>query len=80
MTEKDDRLVDRDGFTHSLGESPRALPDPGGLFATLQRVIEATRAVFQVEGASLALEHEDGSLRWGGCGPPAIPGAHHHSS
>jgi hypothetical protein len=39
-------------------------PDPGGLFATLQRVIDATRAVFQVDGASLALEHEDGSLRW----------------
>src|SRR6266545_1653480 len=64
MTEEDDRLVDRDGFARSLGESPRALPDPGGLFATLQRVIEATRAVFQVDGASLALEHEDGSLRW----------------
>jgi GAF domain-containing protein len=63
MTE-DDRLVDRDGPARSLGGSPRALPDPGGLFATLQRVIEATRAVFQVDGASLALEHEDGSLRW----------------
>src|SRR6266508_5971496 len=59
MTEGDDRLVDRDGFAHSLGESPRTLPDPGGLFATLQRVIDATRAVFQVDGASLALEHED---------------------
>jgi GAF domain-containing protein len=64
MTEEDDRLVDRDGPARSLGESPRALPHPGGLFATLQRVIEATRAVFQVDGASLALEHEDGSLRW----------------
>jgi GAF domain-containing protein len=64
MTEGDDRLVDRDAFAHSPGESPRALPDPGGLFATLQRVIDATRAVFQVDGASLALEHEDGSLRW----------------
>ena len=64
MTEGDDRLVDRDAFAHSPGESPRALPDPGGLFATLQRVIDATREVFQVDGASLALEHEDGSLRW----------------
>jgi GAF domain-containing protein len=64
MTEGDDRLVDRDTFAHSPGESPRALPNPGGLFATLQRVIDATRAVFQVDGASLALEHEDGSLRW----------------
>jgi len=64
MTEGDDRPVDRDGFAHSLGESPRALPDPGGLFATLQRVIDATQVVFQVDGASLALEHEDGSLRW----------------
>jgi GAF domain-containing protein len=64
MTEEDDRPVDRDGLAHSLGESPRALPDPGGLFATLQRVIEATHVVFQVDGASLALEHEDGSLRW----------------
>jgi hypothetical protein len=64
MTEGDDRLVDRDAFAQSSGESPRALPDPGGLFATLQRVIDATRAVFQVDGASLALEHEDGSLRW----------------
>jgi GAF domain-containing protein len=35
-----------------------------GLFATLQRVIDATRAVFQVDEASLALAHEDGSLRW----------------
>ena len=57
MTEGDDPLVD-------LGESPRALPDPGDVFATLQRVIDATLAVFQVDGASLALEHEDGSLRW----------------
>ena len=64
MTEGDDRLVDRDAFAHSPGESPRALLDPGGLFATLQRVIDATRAVFQVDGASLALAHEDGSLRW----------------
>ena len=64
MTEGDDRLVDRDAFAQSSGESPRALPDPGDLFATLQRVIDATRAVFQVDGASLALEHEDGSLRW----------------
>jgi GAF domain-containing protein len=64
MTEGDDRLVDRDAFAGSLGELPRALPDPGDLFATLQRVIDATRVVFQVDGASLALEHEDGSLRW----------------
>jgi len=64
MTEEDDRPADRDGFAHSLGAVPRALPDPGGLFATLQRVIDATRDVFQVDGASLALEHEDGSLRW----------------
>jgi GAF domain-containing protein len=64
MTEEDDRLVDRDAFAGSPGGSPRALPDPGGLFATLQRVIDATREVFQVDGASLALEHEDGSLRW----------------
>src|SRR5512132_631380 len=64
MTEGDDRLIDRDGFAHSLGESPRTLPDPGDLFATLQRVIDATLAVFQVDGASLALAHEDGSLRW----------------
>jgi GAF domain-containing protein len=34
------------------------------VFATVQRVIDATLAVFQVDGASLALEHEDGSLRW----------------
>ena len=64
MTEEDDRPADRDAFAHSPGGSPRALPDPGGLFATLQRVIDATREVFQVDGASLALEHEDGSLRW----------------
>jgi GAF domain-containing protein len=64
MTEGDDPLADRDGFAHSLGESPRTLPDPGDLFGTLQRVIDATLAVFQVDGASLALEHEDGSLRW----------------
>jgi len=64
MTEGDDPLVDRDAFARSLGELRRALPDPGGLFATLQRVIDTTRVVFQVDGASLALEHEDGSLRW----------------
>ena len=64
MTEGDDRPADRDGFAHSLGAVPRALPDPGDLFATLQRVIDATREVFQVDGASLALAHEDGSLRW----------------
>ena len=40
------------------------LPGPGDVFATLQRVVDATLAVFQVDGASLALEHEDGSLRW----------------
>jgi hypothetical protein len=43
---------------------PRAVPRAGDLFATLQRVIDATLGVFQVDGASLALEHEDGSLRW----------------
>jgi hypothetical protein len=64
MTEGDEPLADQDAFAHSLGAFPRALPDPGGLFATLQRVIDATQAVFQVDGASLALAHEDGSLRW----------------
>ena len=64
MTEGDDPLVDEDGFARSLGELRRAGPDHGGVFATLQRVIDATRAVFQVDGAGLALEHEDGSLRW----------------
>jgi hypothetical protein len=56
--------VDEDGFASSLGALRRAGPDPGGVFSTLQRVIDATRAVFQVDGAGLALEHEDGSLRW----------------
>jgi len=64
MTERDDPLVDRDAFAHRLGELRPGLADPGDVFATLQRVIDATRAVFQVAGASLALEHEDGSLRW----------------
>jgi hypothetical protein len=64
MTEGNDPPVDRDALAHSPGEFPLALPHPGDLFATLQRVIDATRAVFQVDGASLALEHEDGSLRW----------------
>jgi GAF domain-containing protein len=64
MTEGNDRLVDRDALAHSLGELRPGLPDPGDLFATLQRVIDATGAVFQVDGASLALAHEDGSLRW----------------
>jgi GAF domain-containing protein len=64
MTEGNDRPADRNGSAHGPGAVPRALPDPGGLFATLQRVIDATRAVFQVDGASLALAHEDGSLRW----------------
>jgi len=47
----DDPLVDRDAFGLLPGLR-RALPDPGGLFATLQRIIDATRAVFQVDGAS----------------------------
>jgi len=56
--------VDRDAFADGVGELRPGLPGPGDVFATLQRVIEATLAVFQVDGASLALEHEDGSLRW----------------
>ncbi|HEX9359901.1 MAG TPA: GAF domain-containing protein, partial [Streptosporangiaceae bacterium] len=64
VPEGHDPLVDRDAFAPSLGDLGPGLPNPGGLFATLQRVIDATRAVFQVDGASLALEHEDGSLRW----------------
>ena len=60
----DDPLVDRDAFARSLDELRQGLPGPGDVFATLQRVIDATLAVFQVDGASLALEHEDGSLRW----------------
>ena len=63
MTEGFDPPVDRGAFD-SLPGLPRAVPHPGDLFATLQRVIDATLAVFQVDGASLALEHEDGSLRW----------------
>jgi ANTAR domain/GAF domain len=63
MTEGYDPLVGRDAFDRLPGLS-QALPHPGDLFATLQRVIDATLAVFQVHGASLALEHEDGSLRW----------------
>jgi hypothetical protein len=63
MTEGYDPPVDRDAFD-SLPGLPRTVPHPGDLFATLQRVIDATLAVFQVDGASLALEHEDGSLRW----------------
>ena len=64
MTERQDPLVDRDALPDSLGELRPGLPDPGDVFAALQRVVDATRAVFQVDGASLALEHEDGSLRW----------------
>jgi hypothetical protein len=64
MTEGDDPLVDRDAFAQSLGELRSGLPAPGDVFATLQRVIDAALAVFQVDGASLALAHEDGSLRW----------------
>jgi ANTAR domain/GAF domain len=63
MTEGDPP-VDRDALAHSPSELPLALPHPGDLFATLQRVIDATRVVFQVDGASLALAHEDGSLHW----------------
>jgi GAF domain-containing protein len=64
VPEGHDPLVGRDAFAGNLGELRPGLPDPGGLFATLQRVIDATLAVFQVDGASLALAHEDGSLRW----------------
>jgi GAF domain-containing protein len=63
VPEGHDPLVDRDAFD-SLPGLPRAVPHPGDLFATLQRVIDATLAVFQVDGASLALAHEDGLLRW----------------
>ena len=63
MTDGDDPLVGRNAVDRLPG-LPRVLPHPGALFATLQRVIDATRAVFQVDGASLALAHEDGSLRW----------------
>jgi GAF domain-containing protein len=63
MTEGNDPPVDRDALDRLPGLS-RALPHPRDLFATLQRVIDATLAVFQVDGASLALAHEDGSLRW----------------
>ncbi len=64
VPEGDDPLVDRDAFADGVGERRPRLPGPGDVFATLQRVIDATLAVFQVDGASLALEHEDGSLRW----------------
>jgi GAF domain-containing protein len=64
MTEGHDLLVDRDAFARSLGELRPGLLDPRNVFATVQRVIDATPAVFQVDAASLALEHEDGSLRW----------------
>src|SRR5215216_7920661 len=64
MTKGNEPPVDRDALAHSPGELRRARPAPGDVFATLQRVVDATRAVFQVDGASLALEHEDGSLRW----------------
>jgi GAF domain-containing protein len=64
MTAGDDPLADRDAFAHSLGGLRPGLPGPGDVFATLQRVIDATLAVFQVDGASLALAHEDGLLRW----------------
>jgi GAF domain-containing protein len=64
MTAGDDPLAARDAFAQDLGELRPGLPAPGDVFATLQRVIEATRVVFQVDGASLALAHEDGSLRW----------------
>jgi hypothetical protein len=64
MTEGYDPPVAGDAFARSLGELRPGLPDPGDVFATVQRVIDATLAVFQVDGASLALAHEDGSLRW----------------
>jgi hypothetical protein len=38
------------------GSCARACRESRGLYATLQRVIDATRAVFQAGGASLALE------------------------
>jgi hypothetical protein len=64
VPEGDDPLVDRDAFARSLGDLGSGSPGPGDVFATVQRVVDATGAVFQVDGASLALEHEDGSLRW----------------
>jgi GAF domain-containing protein len=64
MTAGDDPLADRDAFAQNLGELRPGLPAPGDVFSTLQRVIDATLPVFQVDGASLALAHEGGSLRW----------------
>jgi GAF domain-containing protein len=46
-----------------IGERHDLDPE-GGLAATLQRVVMATRALFNADGAGLMLADADGALRW----------------
>ena len=48
----------------TVGELRATLPQAGDLLAGLQRVVEATRTVVEVDGTGLTLVHEDGRPRW----------------
>jgi hypothetical protein len=48
----------------TVGELRATLPQAGDLLVGLQRVVEATRTVVEVDGTGLTLAHEDGQPRW----------------
>jgi hypothetical protein len=48
----------------TVGELRATLPQEGDLLVGLQRVVEATRTVVEVDGTGLTLAHEDGQPRW----------------
>ncbi len=56
--------IDHGALQRSLLALKDVAADPDELLAALERVAEATRAVFRVEGAGLMLADDDGHLRW----------------
>src|SRR5215218_5429705 len=61
-----DRGMPVDGrvVARTVGELRAMLAEAGDLLAGLQRVVDATRTVVEVDGAGLTLAHEDGPPRW----------------
>jgi hypothetical protein len=56
--------VDGQLVARTVGELRATLPQEGDLLVGLQRVVEATRTVVEVDGTGLTLAHEDGRPRW----------------
>jgi hypothetical protein len=56
--------VDGQLVARTVGELRATLPQAGDLLVGLQRVVEATRTVVEVDGTGLTLAHEDGRPRW----------------